>query len=68
MDSRTDINNTGEDRGGETMPLLDSTAFPLYLLQHGSKEDINILADADLSTPGDLHQQITRATNISDSL
>lgn len=55
------------------MLLLDSTAFALYLkkwLQHGSKEDINIFADADLSTPEDLHQQITkiRATNILDSL
>ncbi len=53
------------------MPQLDNPAFPLYLkkwLQHESKEDINIFADADLSTPEDLHQQITRATNILDSL
>lgn len=46
------------------MPLLES--FPLYLkkwLQHGNKEDINIFADVDLSTPEDLYQQITRATS-----
>ena len=56
-------------RGGEeNASARQHRLFPLYLLRHGSKEDINTLADADLSTPGDLHQQITRATNISDSL
>ncbi len=58
-------------RGEKKMPQLDNPAFPLYLkkwLQHESTEDINIFADADLSTPEDLHQQITRATNILDSL
>lgn len=52
------------------MPVLDSTAFRLYLkkwLQHGSKEDINVFGDADLSTPEDLHQQITGATNFRQS-
>lgn len=48
-----------------------SHCFPLYLkkwLQHGRKEDINTFADADLSTPEDLHQHITRAINTLHSL
>lgn len=57
-------------RGVKKIPL-DNPGFPLYLkkwLQHGSKDDINLFADADLSSPEDLHQHITRATNILGSL
>lgn len=71
MESKTDTGNTGRYERREENASARQHRLPLYLkkwLQHGSKEDINIFADADLSTPEDLHQQITRATNILNSL
>lgn len=68
MESKTGSGKTGRyDR--KEMLFLDKPAFPLRKwLQHESKEDINILADTDLSIPEDLHQQFERAINILDSL
>lgn len=69
MESKTDAGNTGRyERREENASARQHRLSFLSekWLQHGSKEDI--FADADLSTPKDLHQQITRATNILDSL
>lgn len=58
-------------RGGKKRPLLEKPSLsPLSekvaAAWKGSKEDINTSADADLSSPEDLYQPITRAANILD--
>lgn len=60
-------------RGGKKRPLLEKPRLsPLSekvaAACDRSKEDINTSADADLSSPEDLDQPITRAANILDSL
>lgn len=58
-------------RGRKKRPLLEKPSIsPLSekvaAAWEGSKEDMNTSADADLSSPEDLHQPITRAANVLD--